>query len=31
MDSISFMSVLSLVMTAFGLGLVMGIAFKESR
>jgi len=28
-DSISFMSVLSLAMTAFGLGLAIGIALRE--
>ncbi len=29
MDSISFMSVLSLVMTAFGLGFAIGVAFRS--
>jgi hypothetical protein len=28
-DSISFMSVLSLAMTAFGLGFAIGVAFRE--
>ena len=31
MDSISFMSVLSLAMTAFGLGLAIGIALRDPQ
>jgi hypothetical protein len=31
MDSISFMSVLSLVMTAFGIGLAIGLALRGPR
>jgi hypothetical protein len=29
MDSISFMSVLSLAMTAFGIGLAVGISLRD--